>query len=423
MSRAKFRKRLVILLLIFALLMMGVVQLYSAAVQLNPTIKGMMDLVDPLTVMQYDEELSGERPVLILGNPYTITTRYTYSGEPISKTTRFVGEHLAGLGLDVEYHHWSPIAGDTAPNVIGEITGSINPDEIVLISAHLDSTSNDQLNNAPGADDNASGSTAVLVAADILSQYQWGCTLRFALWTGEEQGLLGSHAYALRASNNSENIKGVLNLDMVAWNTPASSPDIDLHSNSNSLDLAYLFAKVVDVYGLNLIPEIIPQGTNRSDHASFWFFGYPAILGIEDFGDFNPYYHSTQDLSKNLDIGYFTEFVKASVGTLAHLSGCLLPESAGYLEGYVTAVSSGSPIISATVSIDTPSGIVTTTTGVTGYYTRTLPGGVFPVTVTAVDYFSSSLNHVVVLSGNVTNLNFSLTQEFVYYFPLVIFEQ
>ena len=74
----------------------------------------------------------------------------------------------------------------------------------------------------PGADDNASGSVATLLAADILSQYQWGCTLRFAFWTGEEQGLLGSYAYAQQAYQSGENILGYLNLDMIAWNTIGS---------------------------------------------------------------------------------------------------------------------------------------------------------------------------------------------------------
>ena len=148
------------------------------------------------------------------GSWYTIPSRYTYSGTPIQKATSFVGQHMAGLGMDVEYHQWS---SSTNPNVIGEIPGSTNPDDIYIIGAHLD-----DVQGIPGADDNASGSVATLLAADILSQYQWGCTLRFAFWTGEEQGLLGSHYYAQRAYNKDENILGYLNLDMIAWNTVGS---------------------------------------------------------------------------------------------------------------------------------------------------------------------------------------------------------
>ena len=131
----------------------------------------------------------------------------------------------------------------------------VNPENIYIIGAHID-----DVQGTPGADDNASGSVATLLAADILSQYQWGCTLRFALWTGEEQGLNGSHAYAQRAYNNGENILGYLNLDMIAWNTIGSQPGIDLIYNPNmppTQALAQLFDDVVDAYTLNLAPQLV----------------------------------------------------------------------------------------------------------------------------------------------------------------------
>ena len=73
----------------------------------------------------------------------------------------------------------------------------------------------------------------MLVAADILSQFEWNCTLRFALWTGEEHGLLGSEKYAHRAKNAGEKILGALNLDMIGWNTPGSPPEVDFHARSS----------------------------------------------------------------------------------------------------------------------------------------------------------------------------------------------
>jgi hypothetical protein len=86
------------------------------------------------------------------------------------------------------------------------------------------------------------------------------------------------------------------------------------------MDLAQLFADVVDAYDLDLIFEIVPNGTGASDHASFWDYSYTAILGIEDFGDFNPRYHTTGDQLQYLDMGYYVEFVKASVATFAHMA-------------------------------------------------------------------------------------------------------
>jgi hypothetical protein len=294
-----------------------------------PQVQAMIDQVDGEPLVEYIGDLSGEWPVLIGGDPYTITTRYTYSGEPIQKSVEFVGQHLEALGLEVEYHSWQP---GLPPNVIGEQQGETRPDDIFLLSAHLDSTaSGSPMVLAPGADDNASGVAAVLLAADILSQYEGDCTLRFALWTGEEQGRLGSQSYAERASIAGERIGGVLNLDMIGWDA-IEGPDIDLHANQSvagSTELAQLFAGVVEAYDLRLVPEIVTNGSGASDHASFWQYGYTAILGIEDYfpsrHDFNPNYHTGQDRLDALDLQYLVEYAKAAIATFAHM-GCLVPE-------------------------------------------------------------------------------------------------
>jgi len=291
--------------------------------QPSALIQDMVDKVDSSTVYSYTGNLSGSRPVWVGSDWYTITSRNTYSGEPIQKATQWVGEHLSSLGLMVENQQWNETY---PPNVIAEWTGLTRPEDIYIIGGHLDDMPSSGL--APGADDNASGSVATLIAADILSQYKWDCTLRFALWTGEEQGLWGSFAYAQRAYNEGENILGYLNLDMISWNTPYSSPDIDLIYNSNmapTLELAHLFKDVVDAYSLNLVPQLLSELWGGSDHYYFWEYGYSAILAIEDQNDFNPYYHTPYDSQKYQDQSYYTDFIKASLGTFAHMSNCLVP--------------------------------------------------------------------------------------------------
>jgi hypothetical protein len=373
----------------------------------DPLIQVMIDQIDSDMVYDYTGGLSGEWPVDIGGEPYTIATRHTYTGEPIQKATQYTGEHFANLGLDVEYHQWG---GATYPNVIAEKTGLINPDDIFIIGGHLDDMPSGPL--APGADDNASGSVATLIAADILSQFEWGCTLRFALWTGEEQGLYGSAAYAQRSYNLGENILGYLNLDMIAWNTPGSSPDIDLHAKSTlpeTLVLAQLFADVIEAYDLNLIPEINPNGTGASDHASFWQYGYTAILGIEDFSDFNPRYHTVNDRLEYLDMPYYTDFVKASVATFAHMTNCLIPSGIGYLDGTVSADDGGQPIEGARVIAENGEGYqYASLTDVSGYYTRTLLADTYTVTASAYGYLPSTVTAVTIVTDTVTTLDFSL---------------
>lgn len=395
--------------------------IFPEVVSPNPDIQSMIDQVISSTVSQYDGALSGEWPVIVGGLPYTIGTRYTFSGEPIQRATEYVGEHLEGLGLGVEYHQWE--VQPYPPNVIGEIIGEARPEEVFIISAHLDDMPSGSL--APGADDNASGSTAVLIAADVFSQYRWDCTLRFAFWTGEEQGLWGSHAYAQRAFENGENIVGVLNLDMIGWNTPGSSPDMDLHARSSipaSLELAQLFADIVSVYDLNLIPELVSNGVGASDHASFWDYGYTAILGIEDYagtGDFNPYYHTVHDRLTQLEMDYFTEIVRASLATTAHMADCLIPP--GSLEGQVTVDGSSVPIDNALISIDHASGWQTTArSNDSGQYSVTLSAGNYTVAAMADGHVSSSDVVVEVMAGGITVQDFALMPEHFNYLPITI---
>jgi hypothetical protein len=401
---------------------------YPEVIDPDPIVQSMINQVLSQTVYQYDGNLSGEWPVTIGGSPYTIVSRHSYSGQPLEKATEFVGEHLANLGLPVEYHDWH---ATIPPNVIGQITGQSNPDDIFIIGAHLDDMPSS--GPAPGADDNASGSVGVLIAADIFTQFEWDCTLRFVLWTGEEQGLLGSKAYALRSYNLGENILGVLNLDMIAWNTADSSPDMDLHAKSTvpgSVPLAQLFSDVVSAYNLDLVPQIITNGSGASDHASFWTYNYPAILAIEDYygtGDFNPYYHTSNDLLQYLDLDYFTAMVKASVATFAHMTGCMVTGGQGAVDGTVTSSDGGTPIGSATVDIwDSHGTVASTTTDAGGYYTQTLFVGTYTVTVSASGFYSDTAP-VAIITDTVTTLNFALDPIILppgydLYLPMILFE-
>jgi hypothetical protein len=297
----------------------------SSAVEADPRVATMIAQVDPARLDQYSRWLTGEEPVDIGGEPYTITTRHTHSGPPLQKATQYTYDHLAGLGLEVEVHPWREA---TPPNVLAMLPGLTHPDQVYLLSAHLDDMPTGPL--APGADDNASGVAAVLMIADILSQYDFGCTLRFALWTGEEQGLLGSDAWAAWAAGQGMQIQGVLNLDMIAYDA-VPPPVIDLHARSwltESVTMAHLFANVVEGYELDLVPEVLVDNYlgDYSDNRSFWDEGYAAILAIEDNDDFTPYYHTPDDRLATLNMAYFAEFVKAALATFVHTADCLIEE-------------------------------------------------------------------------------------------------
>lgn len=218
----------------------------------NPAVADMMAHVQQAAVYTYTGDLSGEWPALVGGVPYTITTRNTTSGTPIQMATQYVYEHMQASGLAVSYHDWY-----ANRNVVGVLTGTTRPGEIVLITAHLDNMPSVGL--APGADDNASGSVGVLVTADILSQHQFERTLRFVFFTGEEQYLLGSGQYAQAVYAAGDDIVAVYNMDMIAWND-TDGPTLDLHTRrttdpgyAGDLAIAGVFTNVVNAYDLSKI--------------------------------------------------------------------------------------------------------------------------------------------------------------------------
>ncbi len=378
-----------------------------ATVEPDPVIQEMIDRVLAGSVSMLDGGLSGEFPVIIGGDSYTIATRNTGQAEPTEKATQYTYEYFQSQGLPVSYHIYNHPYYGQRRNVVAEQTGLTQPERLFLITAHLDDMPSGTI--APGADDNASGSTGVLLAANILSDYNFDCTLRYVLFTGEEQGLIGSEAYAQDAYNNGDNIEGVLNLDMIGYNTKNSPPVIELHTrNANQEDLAIanLFVDVVSAYDLNLTPTIIQDGISASDHYSFWQFGYPAILAIEDWNDHTPYYHTTGDQLETLDLAYFTNFVKASVGTFAHM-GCLSTD--GYLVGQVTDDETIDPLPGTSITAERTTGTeYSTQSGSGGDYQLPLPAGTYTVTAQLDGYLPFSAGDIAITTDMTTTLDIAL---------------
>lgn len=266
-------------------------------------------------------ELAGATPVLVEGAPVTLLTRHTLSGAMIRAATQYSFERFAALGLSPSFHAWA-----SGRNVVADLPGAVRPDEVVVVCAHLDDMPGGEL--APGADDDASGSAAVLLAARALSAGRFERTVRFVLFTGEEQGLYGSTAYAGHLASLGTNVVAVLNLDMIGWDG-AGGPVVRLHTRTSrnagyaaDLAIARTFRDAVAAYlGDALLPVDDPDGITASDHYPFWQRGWPAILAIEDdVDDFNPNYHTTADTLANLDLPYVTSFTRAAVATAAHLA-------------------------------------------------------------------------------------------------------
>ncbi|NLI47911.1 MAG: M20/M25/M40 family metallo-hydrolase [Acidobacteria bacterium] len=241
------------------------------------------------------------------------------------------------LGLPVEFEEfqfntWS--GSKTSRNVVATLPGETDS-TVVIIGAHYDAMP--QSTTAPGADDNASGTAAVMEAARILSRYHFGHTVRFIAFSAEEYGLWGSRKYVQSAVGRGESIVGMINLDMIAF-ADAVPEDLDLITNFASRPLAEQFAANAAAYAALdcLILEFESWG--YSDHASFWDFGYPALCGIEDEDPSSPHYHTSHDTIDTLNFEFMTPVVRASVATLAELADPLYPSGDLNLDGRFDAV-------------------------------------------------------------------------------------
>lgn len=108
--------------------------------------------------------------------------------------------------------------------------GTSDPERVIIMSAHIDSRNSDPLDakgDAPGANDDASGTAAVIEAARILSQSKFPATIVYAVLSGEEQGLLGGKLLAETAKVKGWRVEAVLNNDIVGNSTGSSGAKDD----------------------------------------------------------------------------------------------------------------------------------------------------------------------------------------------------
>jgi hypothetical protein len=239
-------------------------------------------------------------------------TRYA-STDSARAAANWIRNKFLSFGYDSVYLHY--FSATYAPNVICTKVGEVNPSEIYIICGHFDCTSETPQTNAPGADDNASGTAIAIEAARVMKDFHFEATVKFIAFSAEEQGLIGSEAYVAQAHQNGDQIEGALNFDMIGYDE--NTKRVRIFKNDASTWLANFEAAIIDTYVQGLTYGIY-TGTANSDHYSFWQYGYDAIMDHENI--FNPYYHSTQDLFQYLDPSYFYLIAKAGIACLSALA-------------------------------------------------------------------------------------------------------
>ena len=284
-----------------------------AQVSYNSYVASIMNLVNADSVYKFERQLCGDTSCVIGGLTYTIPSR-NYATQGNIKASQYIFERFQSFGLTT----WYQTITSTMVNVLAKKTGTKYPNQYVIICSHYDDMPSGT--TAPGADDNASGSIAVLEAARLLANVNLPYTIVFATWDEEERGLYGSQAYADTAYAHGDSIIAVLNFDMIAYDGNGDGA-LDVNTNSASTPLANDFAQIVSLYQPTLVPQVTTSLSGGSDHQSFQAVGYKAILSIEDNSDFTPYYHTVNDTWASLNKPYFVKMIKAGIAALVTIAG------------------------------------------------------------------------------------------------------
>jgi hypothetical protein len=295
--------------------------------------QGLADQIKIDSLKKYVQELSGDKSITLGGVTSVIKTRNTtYPSSDINTAAAYIKNKLESFGLPAYEQPFSFVSSGTtynAKNIYAIQTGSQYPDKKYIICAHYDSYAFPG-SIAPGADDNASGTAAVIEAARVLSKLSPKYTIVYALWSGEEQGLHGSWFYANKARSENEDILGVLNLDMIAWDKNGDNIVEIIYKNISSENPQYLKDNMANLlnkvssanqlYNIGTTILKYSDASANSDHYPFLNNDYAAFLMIEENNDFNTEYHKVTDLFSSIYYNFFEKCSKLAICTLADLA-------------------------------------------------------------------------------------------------------
>jgi hypothetical protein len=198
------------------------------------------------------------------------------------KAIQFYERKLREYGYEPELQWFEPRPGVRTANVIARLPGTVNPELLYVVSSHFDS-----VEGGPGADDNSSGSTALLEAARVLAGKPQPATIVFAFFTGEEAGLLGSREFVRRAVAAGDKLVGALNNDMVGWSGDARLDNTIRSSNDGLRDLQHAAA----IGFTDLVTYDARYYKSTDAHAYYEAYG-DIVAGIGSYPILsNPHYH------------------------------------------------------------------------------------------------------------------------------------
>ena len=280
---------------------------YAAVSEAQPLISGRVEGVQELIAMVNEDSLTA------------YTGRLQAFDGRVTGTDSNYAAALWAAGKFVEFGYDSVVVDSfmassyLCRNVMAYKIGTRLPEHYIVIGAHYDA-----IEESPGADDNASGSAAVMEMARVVRNVDTDLTLVFILFDGEEQGLFGSSHYAGEASDRGDSIIYMMNLDMIAHYTNSDHANLyDCYDHTFSL----LWQALAD--SLAGISGVLAGYSGSSDHFPFYLHGY-LVTFIHEY-EHSDVLHSPQDSTTYLNFEYMTRMTRASLATIYWAAQSYLP--------------------------------------------------------------------------------------------------
>ncbi len=270
----------------------------------------------PEWVLGLVDSVSQDEYRTLLEQIVAFPTRYATSAH-YGSAADLCRARLTNLGYETRIQEVS-FGSSVTSNVIAEKPGTAAERKLVIAMAHLDSINieGDAGSIAPGADDNGSGSAAVLELARVLRNHVAEHDLQLVLFGGEELGLHGSKHYVSTLGSDRERVVAALNMDMIAGR---NVDDRTVLIEAGERTVVDELADAADSFtSLKVETSLNPFA---SDHVPFIQAGLPAALTIEGADSRNANIHTANDTLAHVDTELAYAVIRMNAGFLAKQLG------------------------------------------------------------------------------------------------------
>jgi Peptidase family M28 len=273
-------------------------------------INEILSMIDENLILEYLQTIVGFGP-RVTG---------TYGCE---KAAQYIHQEFQDMGLIARYQNWRSWGNQyhlhiyNGQNIEGALPGTnITDNSAIIFNAHYDSVA-----KGPGANDDGSGTVAVLAAAYALSRFDFIRTVKFVTFSGEEIGLDGSRAYTKEAYEQNNSILVEINADMIGHDE--GSRKMTVTATEDAGWVADIFQTINNDYTIGLTVNRgainrIGHKMSGSDYAPFLEYGWESVCCWE--GDHDPNFHSAKDNISNVNLSYLLNTTRIIAATLAYLA-------------------------------------------------------------------------------------------------------